>query len=78
MPISKNCFYQGLRQEDFFHGVPLEDDCYDMNKDIVDENLFSVSEDEEDDAKNAEGQGDNLGAARMEVEPSVKKVIQPL
>jgi len=49
-----------------------------MNKDIVDENLFSVSEDEEDDAKNAEGQGDNLGAARMEVEPSVKKVIQPL
>ena len=34
--ISKNYFYQGLPHAAFFHGIPLEDDRYVMNKDVVD------------------------------------------
>jgi len=56
----------------------LEDDRYDINKDVEDEKLLPVGEDEEDDMENAEGQGDNLGAAHMEDEPSLEEVVQLL
>jgi len=29
--INKNFFYQGLCQAAYLHGIPLEDDQYDMN-----------------------------------------------
>lgn len=55
----------------FFHGIPLEGDRYDMNKDVMDGKLLPVDEDEEDDAENVEGQGNNLGVVRVEAEPSL-------
>jgi len=49
-----------------------------MNKDVVDDKLLPVGEDEENGAKNGKGQGDNLGGAHIEAEASVEEVIKPL
>ena len=40
--ISEECFHQGLRQTTFFHGIPTEDSCYDLDKDVVDGKLVPI------------------------------------
>jgi len=76
--ISKNYFHQDLRQATFFHGVPLEDNRYDMNKGIVNGKFISVNRNEDDNMDNAEGQGDTIGGVQVEVEPSLEEVFEPL
>jgi len=65
--ISNQCFYQGIRQTAFFHVIPLEDDRYDVDKNVIDGKLISVDGDKDEDV---EVQGENLGEPSSEVEHS--------
>jgi len=33
--INEKSFYQGIQQTAFYHGVLMEDLCYDLNKDVT-------------------------------------------
>lgn len=55
--------------------MPLDDNQYNVDKDIIDEKLVSIDGDDDD---NIEGQGDNLGVQEDEGERSIEEVFQPL
>jgi len=40
--INEERFYQGIQQAAFFHGVPSEDSRYDLEKDVVNNQLVSL------------------------------------
>ena len=46
LSIDEESFRQGVRQVAFFHGVPVDDERYDSNMDVVDGRLMPLGEDE--------------------------------
>jgi len=52
--ISKNCFFQVIFQVAYYHGTLVNDDRYNVEKDVMNRQLVSVRGDDEDN-----GQGEN-------------------
>ena len=46
LSIDEESFRQGVRRVAFFHGVPVDDERYDSNMDVVDGRLMPLGEDE--------------------------------
>jgi len=72
---TSNVFFQSIRQDAFYHAVPLDDDWYNIDKDVVNGKIISVGGDKEDVV--AKGQGDNLGG-QDEGKCSIEELFDPL
>lgn len=53
--INKSFFFQGVCLAAFYHGILLDDNWYDVDKEVIDGKLISLGDDDEDEV---EGQGE--------------------
>jgi len=76
--ITDDYFHQGLRQVAFFHGIPIEDSRYDIEKDVVEGKLVTINRGVDEVMKDANGEGENVFAPQNESEPSFEELFEPL
>jgi len=74
--ISEDFFHQSLRQVAFYHGVPVEDPRYDLDKDVVDGKLVPIGGNIDTPMKDAGGE--NVITPQAELEPSFEEILEPL
>jgi len=72
--ISKDCFYQGLRQATFYHGVPVEDPRYNLDKDMVNDKLVPIDGSV---VTPMDVGGENDATPQAEPEPSFEEILEP-
>jgi len=75
MHISEDCFYQGLRQAAFYHGVPAEDPRLDLDKDVVDGKLVPIGRSADTPIESVGGE--DVLTPQAEPKPSFEEILEP-
>jgi len=74
--INVESFQHGVRKVAFFHGVPMDDPRYDLNKNVVDGKLVPVGRNADTIMEELEDRPNRIEAT--ESEPSFEEIIEPL
>jgi len=74
--ISGKYFRQGLRQAAFFHGIPVEDSQYDIEKDVVEGKLVPLDRATDEEMKETNG-GENT-TPYNEPNASFEEIFEPI